>query len=249
MKIILYLLNLKKKANTTNLKIMLKILIKKLQIFVLVSIPLSSYSQNDVTRFLDVPVDGFKNEMIQKLRSKGYTLIPNSKDKLEGEFNGTNVILAINTNNNKVWRIIVAEANETDETNIKIKFNNLIRQFADNQRYFKQADSTITKFIIPKDEDISHEILIKKKRYEAVFYQKTLKYDSISNEKELLFAKDNLNEKESERLTELISESFKENLNCFNKPVWFMIQETGYDKYRIVIYYENEYNKANGEGL
>jgi len=215
----------------------------------LVSIPLSSYSQNDVTRFLDIPIDGFKNEMIQKLKSKGYTLIPNSKDKLEGEFNGTNVQIGINTNNNKVWRIIVAEANESGQANIKIRFNNLIKQFSENQRYLKQADTTVAKYTIPDDVDISYEILTKKKRYEAIFYQKTLKYDSISNEKELLFAEDNLNEKESKRLTELISESFKENLNCFNKPVWFMIQETGYDKYRIVIYYENEYNKANGEGL
>ena len=228
---------------------MLKILLKTLQIFVLVSIPLSSYSQNDVTRFLDVPVDGFKNEMIQKLKSKGYTLIPNSKDNLEGEFNGTNVILSINTNNNKVWRIIVSEANETDETNIKIKFNNLIRQFADNQRYLKQSDTTIAKFIIPKDEDISHEILIKEKRYEAVFYQKTLKYDSLSKEKDILLAKENLNDKEKQRLLDLMSESVTESMNCIYNPVWFMIQEIKYDKYRIVIFYENEHNKANGEGL
>lgn len=228
---------------------MLKILIKTLQIFIIVSLPLTSYSQNDKTHFLDIPVDGFKSEMIQKLKAKGYTLIPNSKDNLEGEFNGTNVILSVNTNNNKVWRIIVAEANETDETNIKIKFNNLIRQFADNQRYLKQADTTIAKFIIPNDEDISREILIKKKRYEAVFYQKTLKYDSLTKEKDLLFAKQNLNDKEKQRLLDLMTETVTESMNCIYNPVWFMIQEIEYDKYRIVIFYENEHNKANGEGL
>lgn len=33
------------------------------------------------------------------------------------------------------------------------------------------------------------------------------------------------------------------------KTVWFMISEDRYGKYYIVMYYDNEYNKANGEGL
>jgi hypothetical protein len=124
---------------------MIKILIKTLQIFLLICLPLKSFSQNDITQFLDIPIDGFKSDMIQKLKSRGYTLIPNSDGVLEGEFNGTNVKLLIKTNNNKVWRVAVIE-DYTDEINIKIKFNNLIRQFADNQRYYKVADTTITKF-------------------------------------------------------------------------------------------------------
>ena len=36
-----------------------------------------------------------------------------------------------------------------------------------------------------KDEDISYEITVNKKRYEAVFYQKSLKYDSLLKEKEM----------------------------------------------------------------
>ena len=34
----------------------------------------------------------------------------------------------------------------------------------------------------------------------------------------------------------------------FNKSVWFMIAEM-YVKYHIVLYYDNGYNKANGEDL
>ena len=217
---------------------MINILIKILQIFILVCLPFKSFSQNDITQFLDIPVDGFKSDMIQKLKSKGYALIPNSDGTLEGEFNGTNVQLRINTNNNKVWRIIVAEANSSDETNIKIRFNNLIRQFSNNQRYLKQADTTIAKYTIPEDVDISYEILTKKKRYEAIFYQKTLKYDSIAKEKNLLLAKrehsdfDNL---DFDRLIELSAKIQKETMKCFNKTVWFMIKEIEYDKYRIVI--------------
>lgn len=228
---------------------MIKILKQTITIFILFSIAFSCYSQNDVTRFLDIPVDGFKSDMIQKLKSKGYSLIPNSDGMLEGEFNGTDVKLSLNTNNNKVWRINVFESNYTDEINIKIKFNNLIRQFADNQRYLKQADTIITKFIIPKDEDISYEIASKEKRYEAVFYQKTIKYDSLSKEKELLLATGKLNDEDKHRLSQITFEISLEAIKCLYKPVWFMIDDEGYDKYRILIFYENENNKANGKGL
>lgn len=37
-------------------------------------------AQSDVTTFLGIPVDGTKPEMIQKLRAKGYTAIPNEED-------------------------------------------------------------------------------------------------------------------------------------------------------------------------
>ena len=110
------------------------------------------------------------------------------------------------------------------------------------------ADSTIAKYTIPESEDINYEITVNKKRYDAVFYQKSLKYDSLIKEKEILLAKDKLNEKEKEILIDLIVELAKESVNSLYKQVWFMIDEN-YGKYRILIYYDNEYNKANGNGL
>lgn len=216
--------------------------------FMLLILPVALYAQKDITQFLDIPVDGYKPEMIKKLKSKGFTINRYSEDILDGEFNGTKVNIVIGTNNNKVWRIAVVDVNSTNETNIKIRFNNLIQQFVNNKRYTTQADSTIAKYIIPKDEDISYEILVNKKRYEAVFYQKSVKYDSLIKEKDLLIEKDTLNDKEKDRVVDLIVEIVKESLNSLNKPVWFMIKED-YGKFSIVIYYENEYNKANGEGL
>ena len=95
----------------------------------LLFLPLTFYAQKDVTQFLDIPVDGYKPEMIKKLKSKGFTINRHNEDILDGEFNGTNVNIAFATNNNKVWRICVFDVNTTDETNIKIRFNNLIQQF------------------------------------------------------------------------------------------------------------------------
>lgn len=225
---------------------------KILHIFLLLIIPLALYAQKDVTQFLDIPVDGYKPEMIEKLKSRGYTINTQNEDILDGEFNGSKVNIFIGTNNNKVWRIAVRDKYPTDETNIKIRFNNLIQQFVNNDRYSTEADSTIAKYTIPKDEDISYEITVHKKRYEAVFFQKSIKYDSLNRElkrkKDLLTPKDSLNDKEFEILKNAMVELVTESISRLNKQVWFMIQED-YGEYRIVLFYENEYNKANGSGL
>lgn len=49
-----------------------------------------SYGQevSSVTRFLGIPIDGTKAEMISKLKDKGFTSVPGTDGMLEGEFNG-----------------------------------------------------------------------------------------------------------------------------------------------------------------
>lgn len=221
---------------------------KSVILFLVFFIPLTFFAQKDVTQFLDLPVDGYKNEMIEKLKSKGFVQNKYSKDVFDGEFNGTDVNIFIGTNNNKVYRIMVSDANTINETDIKIRFNNLIKQFVNNKRYLVEADSTVAKYFIPKDEDISYEISINRKRYEAIFNQKSLKYDSLIKEKDLLYAKDSLNDKEKQRISDLLVELIQEYLNSLDKKVWFMINEEN-GKYRIYIYYDNELNRAKGEGL
>lgn len=121
-------------------------------------------AQNDVTRFLGIPVDGSKQEMIQKLKEKGFTEFGDKY--LQGEFNGKEVFLSVATNNNKVYRIALLDANEVSETEIKIRFNNLCQQFKNNSKYTSDSDQTI-----PDEEEIHYEMRLNKKRYEAVFYQ------------------------------------------------------------------------------
>ena len=62
--------------------------------------------EKDVTKFLGIPVDGYKPAMIEKLKAKGFTSTTWDKDVLEGEFNGTEVQVYVKTHNNKVCRII-----------------------------------------------------------------------------------------------------------------------------------------------
>ena len=63
---------------------------------------LHQIQQNDITKFLGIPIDGTKAEIIQKLKAKGYTPTDIDSEVLEGEFNGKDVSIYIATNNNKV---------------------------------------------------------------------------------------------------------------------------------------------------
>lgn len=144
------------------------IIMKKLfSIVVILLIAFSAHAQQNVTKFLGIPVDGTKAAMIAKLKAKGFkaSLIENTD--LKGRFNGIDVLLGIQTDKGKVWRICVIDENSCDETNIKIRFNTLFNQFVENQKYI-----TAEYNVLSDEEDISYEMLVHKKRYEATFFQK-----------------------------------------------------------------------------
>ena len=139
---------------------------KLMTIVMLLAVTAALHAQKSVTQFLGIPVDGTKSEMIRKLKAKGFESAPYDKEVLEGEFNGQDVMVYVVTNNNKVYRIMVADANLTDEAQIKIRFNNLCDQFKNNRKYFCSGD-----YKIPEDEDISYEMAVKAKEYQAVSLQ------------------------------------------------------------------------------
>ena len=147
--------------------------------FLFVIIGLNANAQKDVTTFLGIPVDGYKQDMKKALIAKGFTpsTVPGS-DCLEGEFNGTDVNVFIVTNNNKVYRLMIGDKNVQDAANIKIRFNNLGRQFSNNARYLTYDD-----FTLPEDENISYEMTVHNKIYEAIFYQKP---DSEKTDKQVI---------------------------------------------------------------
>ena len=125
------------------------------------------HAQKDVTKFLGIPVDGTKSAMIQKLKAKGFTY--NQKDDLlEGEFNGEKVNIAIATQGNKVWRIMVVDQTSRNASQIRIRFNNLLSQFENNSKYVSLEPNKM----IEEGENISYGITVEKKEYEADFFQK-----------------------------------------------------------------------------
>lgn len=224
-------------------------MMKKLLLLLMTLLPLTACAQRDVTKFLGIPVDGPKNAMIQKLKAKGFTY-NQSKDILTGQFNDYDVELSIVTNNNKVSRILVADRIDVNEASIKIRFNKLCRQFEKNSKYLSMDDQTIS-----EDDDISYNIRVKNKRYEAVFYQKPLSFDTLSIQNEI---KEKLLEKYTQEEIDSHAEEIEKESNAIaqdilydvitKSPVWFMISEK-YGNYRILMYYDNEYNKSDGEDL
>ena len=147
---------------------------KILSVLLLLLLSISIYAQQDVTKFLGIPVDGSKAAMIQKLKEKGFTY-NTTTDFLEGVFNGEEVYIHIQTNKNKVWRIAVGDKTGRDEGQIKIRYNKLFQQFEDNSKYTVSE----TSHKLSDSENISYEISVNNKQYAAVFYQ--LPYEGAQN--------------------------------------------------------------------
>lgn len=205
----------------------------------------------DVTKFLGIPVDGSKKEMIRKLKEKGFLQDPYYDEVLTGQFNGSDVNIHIVTNNDKVCRIMVCDANTMDETNIRIRFNVLCEQFKNNSRYisFSEDDQKI-----PDNEDISYGMTVQHKRYQAAFYQRldtiaTNYKDELWDLVQSMYTEEQL-ENPSEEIVDDISKMSITYVfyKAMKKTVWFMISES-YGQYYITMFYDNEYNRANGEDL
>lgn len=216
-------------------------------------VSLASFAQQDVTKFLGIPVDGTKAAMIQKLKGEGFVYNPKG-DFLTGDFNGHKVNVGIITYKNKVWRIMVIDHEKSNESEIKIKFNNLVHQFSRNKKY---RPVTNDNYIIPEDEDISFNINMYSKRYSASYCQ--IPEDTVKLNKIL---HDSLVEKYGEEhlsdTTKVIQDSIKQDksefiCNILNKrKVWFMINKFNTDldyDYVIFMYYDNGWNNNAEDDL
>ena len=233
---------------------MKKVLFLLIGLFIL-SNPAMTYSQNDVTKFLGIPVDGGKEEFVKQLCSKGFSLIQGGEnllygsDVLQGSFNGAEVYVVVITNKDKVCRIMVSDISQLDERSIKIRFNKLCQQFENNQKYI-----ALDNYKIPDSENLSYEMQVNKKRYEAAFQQKAIDDPNspivIENIKSLIektYSPDKCQNLSDDEWREII---IKYLVNASSKKsVWFMISEGSYGKYFITMFYDNEYNRANGEDL
>ena len=156
------------------------------------------------------------------------------------------------TNNNKVWRIVLQDVNEQDETGIKIRFNKLIQQFLNNKKYMS---ATISDPTLSDSEDISYEMLVHKKRYEAAFYQLPTQKDTLEMQTTLRakllekYSEEKLENPTEEQRLDIKYEATMYMLDLYSKrSVWFMIDEH-YGRYRIIMFYDNEFNHSDGEDL
>lgn len=125
---------------------------------------LNIFCQNKGTlKFLGIPIDGTEAQFASKLKSKGFTYNSLYKN-YEGQFNGRDVDVYIHTNHNLVDRVYVAFP-YTSEAGIQVEFNRLLSQFEETGKYLSFGMNEE----IPADEDISYEISVHNKRYQASF--------------------------------------------------------------------------------
>ena len=220
------------------------------------------FGQSEGTlKFLGIPVDGSKSEMVAALKDKGFRYDSNS-GFLVGDFNGRESHIWVVENHGKVYRVVVFDANTSDEGQIRIRFNNLIHQFENSNGkyyYINQNDK------IPEDEDISYEISVNNKQYSAEFIYNPLYgndelRDRLINEViEELGLEKIKDEKTAGGITYGEFYSDKDNylisslvgskiIQMSNSSVWFTICNH-YGEYFIGIYYDNLVNKPNGEDL
>lgn len=214
-------------------------MVKKLLSFtaaLLLSVSLFAQTEAPI-KFLGIPVDGTKVAMIKALVEKGFEHDKSSgEDVLIGDFNGRKTHIFIHTNRNKVDRIYVAYADPVDVAQIKIDYNNLLRQFKDNEKYIELEEQEP----ISDREDISYELTVHNKRYDATFWVKP----PIELMTQLGKETEGMDEDEA------YEHVFNKLFDALTGQVWFTINEYhGFDRYYISIYYDNLQNRPNGEDL
>ena len=216
------------------------------------------FGQSESTlKFLGIPVDGSKSEMVAALKSKGFRYDSNS-GFLVGDFNGRESHIGIVENHGKVYRVVVFDANTYDAGQIKIRFNNLIHQFENSNGKYYYIDQNE---MIPEDEDISYEINVHDKQYSATFIYNPLYgndelkdklVNEVVEENKLLLEKKGITPEEfysdKDNYIQVFSSIVDKIFQMSKGSVWFQIFEY-YGKYYIGIYYDNLINKPNGEDL
>ena len=170
------------------------------------------------------------------MRGKGFTY--NSLyENYKGQFNGKNVEVYIHTNHNLVDRVYVSFLS-TIEENIRIDFNRLLSQFKKNSKYMDLS----TNEQIPDNDDISYEITVNKKRYQASFSYFDPERDPLA------FANALIDKFDGNKAFLFLATLIDGMKSLADGEVWFMIHEN-YGHYNIGLYYDNLHNQANGEDL
>ena len=216
------------------------------------------FGQSEGTlKFLGIPVDGSKSEMVAALKDKGFRYDSNS-GFLVGDFNGRESHIWVVENHGKVYRVVVFDANTSDEGQIKIRFNNLIHQFENSNGKYYYIDQNE---MIPEDEDINYEIIVHDKQYSATFIYNPLYgndelrdklVNEVVEENKLLLEKKGITPEEfysdKDNYIQVFSSIVDKIFQMSKGSVWFQIFEY-YGKYYIGIYYDNLINQPNGEDL
>ena len=182
---------------------------------------LGAAAESSAVKFLGIPVDGPESEFAAQLKSKGFTYY---SGLYEGVFNGRDVTVSIVCNKGLVRRVCVNFPSTDSETDIRLQYNSLLRQFQANSKYMEfPVNETLD-----ESEDISYELSVHDKRYQAIFYY----FDP---------ARFNPETRYKDAMQALLKGEPADG------DVWFMISSS--PGYYILLFYDNPRNEAHGEDL
>ena len=150
---------------------------RKIAFTLLMLLTLSLNAQDNVMKFMGIPIDGTKSEMISKLENKGFAPeqveidLENAQNEvlrlggeisdgrvrerdgeyfMHGYFDGKRSKVIISSYNNKVYQIMVVIEDAYNELNGKIQFNLYVEQL--NKKYTNPIDYD---FSIDLERDLS----------------------------------------------------------------------------------------------
>lgn len=126
-------------------------------------------AQRSVTKFMGVPVDGTKSEMVKKLETKGF-VYDSSTDMLFGKYEGKDVYVTVHTKRKVVWKVGMSFVKSYDRNEAKNMFNEMCRQFERRMTGYVSLFGDRSQEI-PEDEDIYYESLSRGKQYQAAYLQ------------------------------------------------------------------------------
>lgn len=214
-------------------------------ITVLLSLSHNLYAADGVTQFLGIPVDGPKSEMIQKLKAMGYEYVE-GEDFFTGYYFGNPVYLFIQTNNDKVSRIILYDINQRTEEEIKYRFNALYDKFATSDRYVRLGKKDV---ILTEKDKLAYEMKQHNRIHKAVFRQIKETDPDLNmsmatapavgvRQIELDKLKFDYKERRRRMHARAIGYVNRHNQESFPSQVWFVISER-FGKFGMVMLYDN----------
>ena len=188
---------------------------------------LAAFAQNEgPIKFLGIPIDGTEAQFATKLKAKGFRY--NSLyESYKGQFNGRTVDVYLHTNHDIVDRVYVSFPATTEE-NVRQEYNQLLSQFNNTGKY---ADWSFNEEI-PAKEDISYEMTVNNKRYQASFSY----YDDNRDPYEAMEAlveifKDYVSDEQKEIFKKYLAEALdkpKEEVKAIRDRMMAELQEKGF---------------------
>ena len=224
-------------------------------LLMLLTLSLNAQDNDEIIKFVGIPVDGTKSEMISKLKQKGFTF-DNDANLFKGEFNGDKISGIIQTYKDKVFGIrFMYDVSGYSKTMVINRFNSLVLKYDTNEKYqsniaFDKITDDIDTYQIDPYENIGNEMR-NGKIYKAQYHYKYGK--NLSDTTGLVQYKKEMPEDLASFIESNYGDSGFEALYIRHKleqdVVQFYIIDMGYDEFNIMFDYYNRRNAPNDEDL